>query len=114
MKRNKKPRTHARQWFTASIFVDGDRATLDPKRGCQRDVIDADGNKVSSTHEPQQTLRANLGDHLILCGATVEETVDAEVVGVAAEQWRERLHVRISYGQIKSTTVHVTKGRRAA
>lgn len=116
MARTKKPKRCTRSWFAADLAVEGDRGVLAPRRGAHRVVVVL-GEDIDEhiTAEPHRELRANLGDHLILCGRTPEETQDAEVVRVEQDGHRDRLHVRLGYGgPVHPGAVRVLHGRRAA
>jgi len=62
-----------RQWFVADIAVNQNYAVLSPRRGCHRVVVVlAEEIEETVTPEPHVTLRANKGDHLILCGPSID------------------------------------------
>jgi hypothetical protein len=92
-------------------------AILSPKRGCRVVTIEIGPDSITETvaNDRSAVLRADIGDHLLLVGAGVDEVQDAEVLRVELDGFAERLHVRLGYGALAANTnaVHVTYGRKA-
>jgi hypothetical protein len=106
-----------REWFSAAIRIENDNAVLLPRRGCTRIVLEIWPEEIveKSTREPQRALTANIGDRLIVCGDTVDETQLVEVTRIDVDGWSARLHVRLGAGgPIRSASVNVIKAGRAA
>jgi hypothetical protein len=117
--RAKKPKRVKREWFTATIERTGLFARLDLKRGCQRVTLDVmkDGIGLEQLEtDSSKVLRANRGDHLVLCGPAVDEIQDAVVVRIEPADRTEKLVVELGYGLLHptTTTVRVLRGMRAA
>jgi hypothetical protein len=115
--RKKQPKRSIRQWFTAAIAATGPFALVSPQRGGRRVVVELGEEMVEKVFfEPFARLAVNIGDHLILCGPTIEETQGATVKRIQRDGDDEKLHVTLGYGgplAPTTTTVHVMRGIRA-
>lgn len=106
------------EWFQAAIRQLDKQAVLQPIRGCTRRVVELGEEIVEkTTNEPGRQLMVNVGDHLILCGPTVDEVQGAEVRWIEAKGYRVTLHVSLGYGgpiARSTTSVHLLKTRKSA
>lgn len=115
----KKPQRSKRRWYACGFARDGELAVLTPRRGCTiiTTTIHADSIDDEVIKDPNGSLRANLGDELLVCGPLWTETQFAKVAHVALDGYRELLRVRLTTGgPIEACTkiVQVMKTRRAA
>lgn len=102
----KRPKKSVREWFTATLRGD----VLTPARGCTRIVVTI-GDKIDETctREPHRQLTANVGDKLLLCGASTGEIQIAIVRAIQVEGWKARLFLTPSFGAVNDGPVQVMK-----
>jgi hypothetical protein len=84
---------------------DGDQFVLAPSSGAHRRAIDRAGNILSETRQPGARLNANIGDRLIVCGPTLEETTMVLVDQVVRDGYA--LRVRLVHGTLADSTTKV-------
>lgn len=104
----RKPRVHARSWFTGTLEHDelhARRARLRIDRGARRQKIDEEGNVISDLDERGAVLSANIGDRIMVFGPAIDEIATADVVTVYPSG--DKVYIAIKAGEILPTTTSV-------
>lgn len=111
-----KPKRSIRRWFTADLEQAGGLSVLVPSRGCRVVTVEIGADEVTEqvSTDADAVLWANIGDRLILCGRSVDETQAATVLRIEHVAGIERLHLHLGYGgPVTSAVVHVLQGAKA-
>lgn len=103
VKRGAKPKV--RSTFTGAIRVDGERVVITPERGAYRRTIDDAGDVINDVFEAGAMFVRNIGDRLIVCGPSIEETALAVVLAVSRDC--VTLYAKLLHGLIAATTTKV-------
>jgi hypothetical protein len=97
-----------REWFAAELSG----SILTPRRGCTRVVAEvAEQISEKSTRESWRTLTANIGDRLLLFGASVDQIQSVEIRSIRRDY---SFVVSRGYGGVNDGAVHVLRAGRAA
>jgi hypothetical protein len=102
----KRPKRCIHEWYTATLS--GSR--LVPARGCLRKVVTL-GETITetATNENHRQLMVNVGDRLMLFGASVDQIQIAEVTAIRVDGWRAELLLSLGVGGVNDGAVHVHK-----
>lgn len=102
-----KPRMSVRKLFEGTLLRDETNrqfGVLAVKKGAHRTVVDKLGDVVGSSYDASCALWANLGDRLVLCGPTIEEVANTQIIGIRPDM---TIRVQFVCGDLKPETTSV-------